>query len=134
MYGVVVCSHCERARAVNLNQKTSTCECGSRIAIRESKTYFKSDSQGDVAEAVRQMSARLSGAPTSGLPGEVKVQEPREDLESALARFFRGRTRTRAQLKSLLSKHGVKDADTTIDRLLASGVLFEPEKGHFRLV
>jgi DNA-directed RNA polymerase subunit RPC12/RpoP len=133
MYGVVVCSRCEKARAVDLRQKTATCECGSRIMIQRSRVYFKSDSQGDVAEAVRQMSARLSGAP-EGPPDEVKIQERPEDLESALVSFFRDGVKTRRQLKALLTRLGVKDSDKTIDRLLATGVIFAPEKDHLRLV
>ncbi|MCK4367493.1 MAG: DUF1922 domain-containing protein [Thermoplasmata archaeon] len=134
MYGVVVCSRCERARAVNLSQKTSTCECGSKIPIQRSKTYFKSDSQREAAEAVRQMNARLSGAPAPGFEGDVRAPQRKEDLESALSGLFGNEVRTRRQLRALLAKLGVGDSDRVIDELLATGVLFEPEKNHFRLV
>ena len=134
MYGVVVCSRCEKARAVNLSQKTSTCECGSRIPIQRSKPYFKSDSQSEVAEAVRQMNARLSGVPALGFKGAVRSPERKEDLESTLSSFFGDEVRTRRRLEALLARLGVEDSDKVIDGLLATGVIYEPEKNHFRLV
>ena len=133
MYGVVVCSRCKKARAVNLSQKTSTCECGSRIPIQRSKAYFESGSQREVAEAVRQMNARLSGAPVR-IEGDVRAPERKEDLESALSSFFGDEVITRRQLEAFLTRFGVGDSDEVIDRLLSTGAMFEPEKGHFRLV
>ena len=133
MYGVVVCSRCERARAVNLSQKTSTCECGSRIPIQRSKAYFESDSQREVAEAVRQMNARLSGAPP-GIEGDMRAPERKEDLESALSSFFGDEVITRKRLEAFLTRFGVGDSDEMINRLLSTGAMFEPEKDYFRLV
>lgn len=133
MYGVVVCSRCKKARAVNLSQKTSTCECGSRVPIQQSKAYFESDSQREVAEAVRQMNARLSGAP-QGIEGDVRAPERKEDLESALSNFFGDEVITRRRLRAFLTRFGVGDSDEVIDRLLSTGAMFEPEKDHFRLV
>ncbi|MFQ5909390.1 MAG: DUF1922 domain-containing protein [Thermoplasmata archaeon] len=132
MYGVVVCSHCGRARAVNLNQKTSTCECGRRIAIAQSRVYFRSDSQREVASAVRQMNARLSGAPA--LDREGTGESPEKDLGSSLSRFFGDDERSLRQLKALLSKLGIENQDRVIEELLVNGVIFEPRKGYFRLV
>ena len=133
MYGVVVCSRCNKARAVNLSQKTSTCECGSRIPIQRSKTYFESDSQREVAEAVRQMNARLAVAPP-GIEGDARALERKEDLDSALSSFFGDEVITRKRLEEFLTAFGIEDPDEVIDRLLSTGAMFEPEKDHFRLV
>jgi hypothetical protein len=133
MFGVVVCSRCGKARAVNLSQKTSTCECGSRIPIQRSKAYFESDSQREVAEAVRQMNAQLSGAPL-GSEGDVRAPERKEDLDSALSSFFGDEVITRKRLEAFLTAFGIEDSDEVIDRLLSTGAMFEPEKDHFRLV
>lgn len=133
MYGVVVCSRCGKARAANLSQKTSTCECGSRIPLQRSKAYFESDSQREVAEAVRQMNAQLSGA-SLGIEGDVRAPERKGDLESALSSFFGDEVITRKRLVAFLTRFGVEDSDKVIDRLLSTGTMFEPEKDHFRLV
>lgn len=134
MYGVVVCSRCERARAVNLSQKTSTCECGSRIDVKRSKVYYESGSQRDVAEAVRRLSTRIADAPASGLGDRVEASGPRGDLSTTLRESMKDKVKSKQQLRTILAALGVEDADKTIARLLEEGVLYEPQKNHFRLV
>ncbi|MFQ6128187.1 MAG: hypothetical protein ACE5QW_04725 [Thermoplasmata archaeon] len=134
MYGVIVCSYCRKARAVNLTQKTSTCECGSRIAIYQRKVFFRSHSQREAAQAVRRMNELLAGAPASDQEDIRVTPERKEDLESSLFSFFTGEERSRGELKTLLKKLGVEDPDRMIEELLRSGMIFEPRRDHFRLV
>lgn len=133
MFGVVVCSRCGKARAVDLNRKTVLCECNAKVNIREAKPYFKSDSQIEVAEAVRQFNARLSDFPKAVLQ-PAKMAERSGDLQSSLNAFFGGEEKSRTQLKRLLTKHGYEKLDEAIERLLAAGIIYETRKDHFRLV
>jgi hypothetical protein len=80
------------------------------------------------------MNARLSGVPALGFKDAVRSPERKEDLESTLSSFFGDEVRTRRRLEALLAKLGVEDSDKVIDGLLATGVIYEPEKNHFRLV
>ncbi|MFQ6107354.1 MAG: hypothetical protein ACE5QF_07205 [Thermoplasmata archaeon] len=80
------------------------------------------------------MSARLSGVPVPNHRKLKMTSEREEDLESTVSRFFGRKEKTRRQLKKLLVRLGVQDADKVIEDLLVNGVIFEPRKDHFRLV
>ena len=60
MYGVVVCPKCNRARGVDLSVKTSKCPgCGLHSEVERLRTYFQTENEQELAEAVRRTSSRM---------------------------------------------------------------------------
>lgn len=59
-YGIIVCTECNYARAVDLTNKTAECtHCGKRLKLKKMKIYFSSDSQEEVRWAVGQINAQI---------------------------------------------------------------------------
>jgi transcription elongation factor Elf1 len=60
MYGVIICPRCNRARGVDLSVKTSKCPgCGLHSEVDRMHTYFQTDNEQELAEAVRRTSSRM---------------------------------------------------------------------------
>ena len=60
MFGVIICPKCHRARGVDLSVKTSKCPgCGLHSEVELLRTYFQTDNELELAEAVRQTSSRM---------------------------------------------------------------------------
>ncbi|MFO7990854.1 MAG: hypothetical protein R6U61_00990 [Thermoplasmata archaeon] len=59
-YGIIVCTGCNYARAVDLTNKTAECtHCGKRMKLKKMKIYFSSDSQEEVRWAVGRINAQI---------------------------------------------------------------------------
>ena len=60
MFGVIICPRCNRARGVDLSVKTSKCPgCGLHSEVDRMHTYFQTDNELELAEAVRRTSSRM---------------------------------------------------------------------------
>jgi hypothetical protein len=60
MFGVIICPRCNRARGVDLSVKTSKCPgCGLHSEVDRMRTYFQTDNELELAEAVRRTSSRM---------------------------------------------------------------------------
>ncbi len=154
MYGVVVCSRCRKARAVDLRSKTSRCQCGNTLKLKETKKFFKSSDQREVASAVARMNAELEGGIEEWEKMIDDSSEPDEDdpyakivaeascttntqqrleivargLSAAFGEFSHG------QLRKVLRMLGTRDVDDCVQALLRENVIYEPEPGVYRAV
>lgn len=56
VWGVVVCPHCEMARAVHLNQKTTTCSrCETTFELRKRRIMYTTCDARKVGAAVAEL-------------------------------------------------------------------------------
>ena len=69
-YGVIVCPSCGKARGVESDKKTTTCQCGREIELSRVKVHHTTDSPLELADAVAQANALIAG-------GETLKKEPR---------------------------------------------------------
>jgi uncharacterized paraquat-inducible protein A len=59
-FGVIVCSKCRNATAIDLKAKANACpRCGKRHKTRAMKIFFKSTKQIEVAAAVAELNANI---------------------------------------------------------------------------
>jgi hypothetical protein len=148
MYGVVICPRCNRARGVDLSVKTSKCPgCGLHSEVDRMRTYFQTDNEQELAEAVRRTSSRLQHS----------IEDYGEDVVIARQAAEEQRKRTKNQsldfdgmvliarsfppesgfdleeLKEALTKAGY-DADPAkiASVMLNEGIVYEPKPGRFR--
>ncbi len=61
MYGIVVCPNCGRPQGVRLSSKTTTCQCGKRLVLRNMKVLFSTKEARELPEALGRVRAQLSG-------------------------------------------------------------------------
>jgi DNA-directed RNA polymerase subunit RPC12/RpoP len=151
MYGVVVCSRCRKARAVDLRTKTVRCQCGNQIDLKESKKFFESHNQKEIASAVGRINAEIGGGieeweklvdDTSGEEsGDIyskivsdaadtpvvqdRLEMVARNLTDAFGRF------TRKEMEKALRMLGMKDVEDRIQALLQENIIYEPEPGVF---
>ncbi|MDD1768195.1 MAG: DUF1922 domain-containing protein [Methanomassiliicoccales archaeon] len=152
MFGVIVCPSCNRARGVDLSTAAATCpSCGKRINVKKAKVYFKTDSESELAEAVRKMSERLSADVESAPPvrkkrrklsfheelgvraKKIKGSEDRlrfvaENLSVELGEF------SSEDLAMVIKGFDEADAEDLIEKMLSSGIIFEPGPGKYRSI
>jgi uncharacterized Zn finger protein (UPF0148 family) len=69
-YGVIVCPSCGKAKGVEAEKKTTTCQCGREIELSRVKLHYSTDSPMELADAVAQANALIAG-------GEKLKKEPR---------------------------------------------------------
>jgi DNA replicative helicase MCM subunit Mcm2 (Cdc46/Mcm family) len=150
MFGVIVCPGCNRARGVDISTAATVCpSCGKKIDVRKAKVYFKTDSESELAEAVRRMSERLAVDVESSPPVRKKKKKLsfHEELGAQAKRVKGSEERLRFVTKSLtneLGKFGADDlalvvknlgetdVEDLIEKMLSSGIIFEPEPGKYR--
>lgn len=153
MYGVVVCSRCRNARAVDLGRKTARCQCGNTIELKEAKRFFESSNQREVAAAVAGLNAELKGgteewkSSIGDLKKEAKdpytrivmnasaMSSQKEKLEAAV----KGLTSafgsfTKKELEKVLRSLGIKDVEERLQDMLRESIIFEPRKDVYRAV
>ena len=69
-YGVIVCPSCGKAKGVEAEKKTTTCQCGREIELSRVKLHYSTDSPMELADAVAQANALIAGpAPCLSPPG-----------------------------------------------------------------
>jgi hypothetical protein len=148
MFGVVVCPRCNRARGVDLSVKTSKCPgCGLHSEVDRMRTYFQTDNEQELAEAVRRTSSRLQHS----------IEDYGEDVVIARQAAEEQRKRTKNQsldfdgmvliarsfpsesgfdleeLKEALTKAGYDANPAKIASvMLNEGIVYEPKPGRFR--
>ena len=60
MFGVIICPRCNRARGVDLSVKISKCPgCGLHSEVDRMRTFFQTDNELELAEAVRRTNSRM---------------------------------------------------------------------------
>jgi len=144
MFGVVVCPKCKKARGVVIGSARAKCpRCGHSIDLSKARIFYKTDSQAELAEAVKKMMDRLSeGIEDIDVerkrrrPVVKKETRPRrtEDSLVAVAKQLTTRQGTFAveDFASALEIKDVEAASKLIDALLAQGLLLEPRPGRYR--
>jgi hypothetical protein len=154
MYGVVLCSRCRKAMAVDLRNETASCQCGNVLKLKETKKFYESTDQREVASAVGRMNAELEGGIDeweSMVEGSVgaDTDDPYSEMISAASSMSdsqermelvaRGLTEilgsfSRNDLQKALRMLGIKDVDDCVDIMLKESIIYEPEPGVFRAV
>ena len=151
MYGAVVCSRCRKAKAVDLRRKTARCQCGNKIDLKESKKFFESRDQREVASAVGRMNAEIeggteaveklvmeaSGEETGDVYSKIvsdaanapSVQDRLEIVARNLTDAFGNFTSN--EMGKALRMLGMRDVEECIQALLRENIIYEPEPGVF---
>jgi hypothetical protein len=148
MYGVIICPRCNRARGVDLSVKTSKCPgCGLHSEVDRMHTYFQTDNEQELAEAVRRTSSRMQHS----------IEDYGDDVVVARQAAEEQRKRSKNQsldfdgmvliAHSLASETGfgldeLKEALITggydldpakiASVMLNEGIVYEPKPGRFR--
>jgi hypothetical protein len=154
MYGVIVCSRCNRAKGADLKAKTARCQCGNVLKLKETKKFFESSSHKEIAAAVARMNAELEGGvqewemiaeSSSGEEGDdphskiVTTASSMTDQQEKLEFVARSLTETfgsftRKELKKTLRMVGIRDVDGCLETMLTESIIYEPEPDVFRAV
>jgi hypothetical protein len=145
MFGAIVCPKCNTARGVKLPSKTAHCpKCGHSIDVVRAKIYYETDSSEDLAEAVRALAEKLA-VDVEDHPkkkrrksrtikkGAAKVRMNEEDLRAVFVKLTeRSASFDRQELFEALRISNKEEQEKTLEKLLASGMIFEPEPGRFK--
>jgi hypothetical protein len=154
MYGAVLCSRCRKAMAVDLRNETASCQCGNVLKLKETKKFFESSDQREVASAVGRMNAELEGGTDeweSMVEGSVgsDSEDPYSKMISAASSVSdsqgrmelvaRGLTTilgsfSKNDLQKALRMLGIKEIDECVDLMLRESIIYEPEPGVYRAV
>ncbi len=154
MYGAVVCSRCERARAVDLRDKTARCQCGYQMKLKETRKLFESDDQREVAAAVAKLNAEMAGGfeeweelaidasrmVTDDLFSNIASKAASaNEVQERLEVVARGLTEnlgsfTIREFGKVLRMLNLRDAEECVQALLRENIIYEPEPGVFRAV
>lgn len=151
MYGVVVCSRCRKARAVDLRSKTARCQCGNQIKLKEAKKFFESSDQREVASAVGRLNAEIGGGTKEWekLVGDASIEEISDvysrivsdasdvsEVQERMEIVARGLTNalgsfTKKEMEKVLRMLGMRDVEDCVQALLRENIIYEPEPGVF---
>ena len=148
MFGVVICPRCNRARGVDLSAKISKCPgCGLHSEVERLHTYFQTDNELELAEAVRRTSSRMQHSiedyGDDVLLARQATEEQRKrarnqslDFEGMvlIARSLSSETGfSLDQLKDALTEQGYDlDPAKIASVMLNEGIVYEPRPGRFR--
>jgi hypothetical protein len=148
MFGVVICSRCNRARGVDLSVKTSKCPgCGLHSEVDRMRVYFQTDNELELAEAVRRVGTRmqhsiedygddvvLARQATEEQRKKAKNQSLDFDGMALLARSLSSDVGFGLdELKDALLKEGYDlDPAKIASVMLNEGIVYEPKPGLFR--
>jgi len=154
MYGVVVCSRCRKARAVDLRTKTARCQCGNTLKLKETKKFFESSDQREVASAVARMNAELEGGTEEW--EKMTDDSSKPDVDDPYAKIVADASSTtnnqerleivakgltvafgsfsHLELGKVMRMLGTKDVEDCVQALLRENIIYEPEPGVYRAV
>ena len=143
MFGVIVCPRCNRVCGVDLGTERKRCPvCGHRIEVSKAKVYFKTDSQEELAEAVRRLADEIAPSLDNGL-------KPKEKREQPAERTKLDEVGLRMVIVRLTRRHGEFDIDdlaeemgdvkreqleSIVRKMLSAGLIYEPSPGKYRSV
>ncbi|MBI0583104.1 MAG: hypothetical protein ISF22_02630 [Methanomassiliicoccus sp.] len=139
MFGVIICPRCTLVQGADLSMARITCpRCGGKIEVKRAKVYFSTDSPKELAEAVRQVGARLVydiEAPGAPRP-QIEVSAPRTDEEAVLSAIvsisWDRRDAAREDIARALPDVDGQVLDDMISRLLEAGIIYEAAPGRYR--
>lgn len=154
MYAAVVCSRCQRARAVDLRDKTARCQCGYQMKLEETRKLFESHDQREVAAAVAKLNAEMSGGleewQRMALDASKAVSDDTfskivseassvSEVQERLEVVARGLTNslgsfTMKEFEKIMRMLNLRDAEECVQALLRENIIYEPEPGVFRAV
>ena len=148
MFGVIICSRCNRARGVDLSAKTSKCPgCGLHSEVDRMHTYFQTDNELELAEAVRRTSSRMQHSIEDYGDDVVLARQATEEQRKKaknlsldfdgmmiLARSLSSESGFGLEeLKDALAKEGYDlDPVKIASVMLNEGIVYEPKPGRFR--
>ena len=151
MFGIVVCPRCNRAQGVDLEKKTTTCDCGFAIRIAKSRTPFETSNARELAKAVGRIQAELHG----GTKAVEAAPRPKKRSKDAFARVIaeahRGDRRQRMRIaaeglarefvlftaedwREVAQALAIPNPSRALEELVRGNVLYEPRPGYFRTV
>lgn len=154
MFGVVVCPRCRKAKGVDLKKKTTTCACGFEIRIVPDRIHARAGTARELASMVGRLNAEIAG----GLDAYERAAAPRKRARirdvharviAAVPRSGDRATRFRAAAIELskelelftledwgkvMAGLGMPKAESALDALIRSNVVFEPKAGYYRTV
>jgi hypothetical protein len=152
MYGIVVCPRCKRAKGVELEKKTTACDCGFEIRVRSRRTPFETSDARELAAAVARVQAEIHGG-TKAV--EEAIPRPKKRGRDAFARVIadasRGDRRQRVRLaaeglarefilftvedwRRVAEAIGVPNPAEALEELVRGNVVYEPRPGYYRTV
>ena len=148
MFGVIICPRCNRARGVDLSVKTSKCPgCGLHSEVDRMRTYFQTDNELELAEAVRRTSSRMQHSIEDYGEDVVLARQATEEQRKKaknltldfdgmviLARSLSSESGFGlGELKDALAKEGYDlDPVKIASVMLNEGIVYEPRPGRFR--
>ncbi len=154
MFGVVVCPRCDRAKGVDLKQKTTTCVCGFEIRLVGARVRGRAETARELAPLVGQVNAEVAG----GLDAYRKATTPprRKRSRDVHARVVRAANKSRDRASRLraaaieltrelelfslddwarvLAGLDIPQPEEALATLLRNNVVFEPKAGFYRAV
>ncbi|MGI0148410.1 MAG: hypothetical protein ACREDF_02600, partial [Thermoplasmata archaeon] len=98
MFGIVVCPRCKRAKGVDLEKKTTTCDCGFEIRIARSRKPFETSDARELAAAVGRIQAELHGGTKEVASADRPKKRSRDAFARVVADASRGDRRQRTRL------------------------------------
>ena len=154
MYGVIVCPQCQRAKGVNLKQKTTTCQCGFEIHVVPARIRARAETARQLAPLVGEVSAEIAGGTAEYQRSRAPVRRSRSrDVHvrvvavAGKARDRAGRVRSAAveltrelevfsmaDWERVLSGLGIPRPAEALASLVRENTVFEPKAGFYRAV
>jgi hypothetical protein len=146
-YGVIICPKCGKARGVESVRKTVTCQCGRKIKLARMKLQFMTDSPLELAEIVAKVNASLGGKgpmpkakrkrkadPYDAISENVKgVKDPLERMRMIVSGLSAVRPEFDSEdIARIAAIIGSENPDVLVDKLLASGIIYEVAPGKFK--
>lgn len=148
-YAVIVCPSCGKARGVESERKTTTCQCGKEIDVQKTRFHYETDSPMDLANAVAQANALILGGEKVKKEKRSKKKDPFAEVAERSKAFKDPLERLKAVAKELTASggdFGVEElkkvapllgrmtAEDMAARMLEHGIVYETADGRFRLV
>ena len=124
-YAVIVCPSCGKARGVESERKTTTCQCGKEIDVQKTRFHYETDSPMDLANAVAQANALILGGEKVKREKRSKKKDPFAEVAERSKAFKDPLERLKAVAKELTASGGDFGVEE-LKRGLASGCYLQP--------
>ncbi|MFP4170028.1 MAG: hypothetical protein ACLFUV_03265 [Methanomassiliicoccales archaeon] len=144
MFGVIVCPRCHTVRGVDLSSRSGSCpRCGHQIDVTRAKVYFRTDSQKELATAVRQKAEEIAVTLDDPL-GVEEIRERMEGPERESADMRRERVhRTAVRLtkeqgsftvEGLMGELGMdrQQTERMMEDMIQNGLVYQPREGIYK--
>jgi hypothetical protein len=138
---VVACPRCRKAKVCAAGQKTTTCgHCSRALDLKVLTKHLETEDATQASNAAGMLNAKLSGQLDAFLDANVVPAAPparkgsKAEQAHAVALDLAARGAfSAADLERAFAAAGLApdDAGPTLQRLVASGALFEPRRGRF---